>query len=271
MHIYSVKQVIPPSLLLGCVEHLHSWTTGLHWCDWQWWPAQWKVLGRGCTHGEQKDQLYPFFCYLLHNLNVNQWMCFLRTHFLSILLYFHLRACTQMCQYIKCLMCSSLVTRVIILILWQSKDGGWKVVKPRFRFLSAFHLFPLHLFFYFSTCTESLQCFTSLLISLLTHSWIVRYSSFIFPVVSDFLCSFLHLSACAWSVSWIISTSPLGFSYSFILTHSLHLCSPFSLLHIYCRRFRFFPSHAGVIVSIQTMWWIHGNKQEPTHVTTAAT
>lgn len=72
---------------------------------------------------------------------------------------------------------------------------------------------------------------------------------------SGFLHSFLHLSACAWSVSWIIPTSPVGFSYSFILTHSLHLCSLLSGLSIYRRRFLLFPAHAKVIDSVQMMWW----------------
>lgn len=170
-------------------------------------------------------------------------------------------------------MCSSLVTWAIILILQQAKGGGWKVVKQRFRYLSVFHLFPLHPFFNFSTCTNSPQCFTSLLILLLTFSWIVRYSSLIFPVVSDFLHSFLHLSACARSVSWIIPRSPLGFSYSFILTHSLHICCLFSVLSIYCKRFLLFPAHAEVTVSVQTMRWkaLVETKKETTHIAIAAT
>lgn len=147
-------------------------------------------------------------------------------------------------------MWSSLVTQAIILILQQSEGGGWKVVKQSFGYLSVFHLFPLHPLFYFSTCTNSPQCFTSLLILLLTFSWIVRYSSLIFPVVSDFLHSFCDLSACARNASWIIPRSPLGFSYSFILTHSLHICSLFSVLSIYCKRFLLFPAHAEVTVSI---------------------
>lgn len=172
-------------------------------------------------------------------------------------------------------MCSSLVTRAIILILQQSKGRGWKVVKQSFRYLpvSVFHLFPLDPFFYFSTCTNSPQYFTSLLILLLTFSWIVRYPSLIFPVVSDFLHSFLHLSACAQSVSWIIPRSPLGFSYSFILTHSLHICSLFSVWSIYCKRFLLFPAHAEVTVSIQTMCWKAWveTKKETTHIAITAT
>lgn len=58
-----------------------------------------------------------------------------------------------------------------------------------------------------------------------TCNFLMNSYSASFSLFSDFLHSFLHLSACAWSVSWIIPTRPVGFSYSFILTHSLHLCS----------------------------------------------
>lgn len=47
-YIQSETRLIPPpaSSLLVSVKRLRSWTTELHWCDWRWSLAQWKVLRR---------------------------------------------------------------------------------------------------------------------------------------------------------------------------------------------------------------------------------
>lgn len=92
LHIYrggGGGRVIPPSLLLVGVERLRSGTTELHWCDWRWWPARWKVLRkrrRKRLTVRRRRPASPPFCLASQNLKMEQLMSFIFCLFCYVLL-----------------------------------------------------------------------------------------------------------------------------------------------------------------------------------------